>query len=234
MIGSRSITRHTPVPILSVLVAAAAAVSAINGSSVCENWGDSSRIPEEGTVSREVGMCVCSATSNDSKPWASVARANSSNRIEKSAGKNDSPYFTANLLSRLSLGSSQKEAGSAVEGRDADPLRQRCDGSQNLALPRVRCFLDRVQKLMAVDGQIEIGTGGLSSADPLGHVHEKLRNVEGRAGGRRRWNPAIARGYREVGQRLAPLRTAQTQFGVLDAYFLFRVGGRDREVAVRA
>src|SRR5579864_4221487 len=106
------------------------------------------------------------------------------------------------------------------------------DPSQNLALPRVRCFLDRVQKLMALDGQIEIEAGGFSSADSLGHPHEKLRDVEGRAGGRRRWNPAIARGYREVGQRLASLRTAQTQFGVLDAYFLFRIGGRDREVAV--
>src|SRR5712692_9575145 len=171
-------------------------------------------------------MCVCSATSNDSKPWASVSRANSSNRIEKSAGKNDSPYFTANLLidHRKGLYSATNVAILYAEPRP----------SQNLALPRVRCFLDRVQKLMAFDGQIEIGTGGLSSADPLGHVHEKLRNVEGRAGGRRRWNPAIARGYRAAGQRLAPLRTAQTQFGVLDAYFLFRVGGRDREVAVRA
>src|SRR5260370_22943996 len=104
----------------------------------------------------------------------------------------------------------------------------RRDRSQNLTLPRVRCFLDRVQKLMALDGQIEIGAGGLSSADPLGHVHEKLRNVEGRAGGRRRWNPAIARGYREVGQRLASLRTPQAQFRVLDSSFFFRIGGADR------
>src|SRR6266851_6830602 len=107
------------------------------------------------------------------------------------------------------------------------------DRSQNLTLPRVRCFLDRVQKLMALDGQIKIGAGGLSSADPFGHPHEKLRNVEGRAGGRRRWNPAIARRYREVGQRLASLRTAQTQFGVLHPNLLRGVDGRDREVAVR-
>src|ERR1700730_1644725 len=86
---------------------------------------------------------------------------------------------------------------------------------------------------MALDGQIEIGAGGLSATDPLGHPHEKLRNVERRARGRPRWNPPIARGYREVGQRLAPLRTAQTQFGVLDANLLRGVGGRDREIAVR-
>src|SRR5260370_28154099 len=83
----------------------------------------------------------------------------------------------------------------------------RRDRSQNLTLPRVRCFLDRVQKLMALDGQIKIGAGGLSSADPLGHVHEKLRNVEGRAGGRRPWDPAIAPPDREGCPPLPSLRT---------------------------
>ena len=71
VIGSRSMTRQTPVPTLSRSVAVAAAASPTNGSIVWLYSRGSSPPPGYG-VSRLTGMCVCSARKSDSKPRSSA------------------------------------------------------------------------------------------------------------------------------------------------------------------
>ena len=63
-------------PTSSVLLAVAAAVSAMNGSIVCLYMRGISPPPGYG-VSRLVGTCECSATQSDSKPACSSAGASS-------------------------------------------------------------------------------------------------------------------------------------------------------------
>src|SRR4051794_24515831 len=100
--GSRSTTRHTPVPSLSVVVTAAAADSATNGSRACEYSRGSSAPPGHG-VRRSAGICVCSGSQSDSKPRSSAALASSVTLMVYSVGKIVTPNFTAPSLVR-SLG----------------------------------------------------------------------------------------------------------------------------------
>ena len=74
-------TRQIPVPSFRFFVAAAAAVSPMNGSSVWEYSLGNGPPPANGER-RLVGMCVCSVTNKDSNPRSSTARASSSIRIE--------------------------------------------------------------------------------------------------------------------------------------------------------
>ena len=76
MLGPRSMTRQMPLPTSSRSVAAAAAVSATNRSSVCEYSFGRSGPPGQGDL-RLAGMCVCSGKKSDSKPCASTSRASS-------------------------------------------------------------------------------------------------------------------------------------------------------------
>ena len=73
---SRSMSRQTPVATSSVLVAAAAAVRATKGSSVCQYCFGRSPPPAKGDC-REAGMWECSATQSDSNPRSSTAGASS-------------------------------------------------------------------------------------------------------------------------------------------------------------
>ena len=81
VIGSRSITRQMPVATFSRSVAMAAAVSATNGSYVCQYISGSSGPPGHGERLL-AGMCVCSGAQYDSKPRSSSIRASSSGRTE--------------------------------------------------------------------------------------------------------------------------------------------------------
>jgi len=65
---------------MSLLVTAAAAASATNGSTVCQYSRGRSAPPGHGLL-RLAGMWVCSGTNSDSKPRPSVSRARSSMRI---------------------------------------------------------------------------------------------------------------------------------------------------------
>ena len=80
VIGSRSMIRQTPVPSRSRSVTIATAVSATNGSCVCQYRCGSSPPPGRG-VSRAAGMCVCSAKNSDSNPASSAARPSSAGAI---------------------------------------------------------------------------------------------------------------------------------------------------------
>src|SRR5688572_14938326 len=86
---SRSMIKQIPVPTRSLVVAAAAAVSATNGSSVCLYCSGS--WPPANGLRRLVGMCVCSGTHSDSKLRASASRASSSMRIAYSVAKMQTP-----------------------------------------------------------------------------------------------------------------------------------------------
>ena len=79
VIGSRSITRQMPLPILMVVVTAAAAVSATNRSCVCQYSLGRSPPPGNGLL-RLAGMWVCSGNQIDSKPRASHSLASVSGR----------------------------------------------------------------------------------------------------------------------------------------------------------
>jgi hypothetical protein len=59
----------------------------------------------------------------------------------------------------------------------------------NLADPGVRRLLNRVKRLVAFDGYIEVGADGLSFANAFSHPHVQLRNVE-RKPRRDRWSRA--------------------------------------------
>jgi hypothetical protein len=85
-IGSRSITRQTPLPIRSRLVASAAAVNATNRSYVCQYFCGSCAPPGQG-VSRLAGMCVCSANQSAVWPRSSTRRAISPGRRPSCVGK---------------------------------------------------------------------------------------------------------------------------------------------------
>ena len=83
-------------PILSVLVTAAAAVKATNGS--CERQYSSGRGPSAGLpfqgVSRLVGMWLCSGNHNDSNPRSSQAWAKAIGWIALSVGNISTPIST--------------------------------------------------------------------------------------------------------------------------------------------
>lgn len=83
-IGSRCATSAMPVPISSLVVTTAAAVSATNGSSVRLYSSASSLSPVGGGVLRLTGMCVCSGRYSEPSPRTSTSRARSSGRIERS------------------------------------------------------------------------------------------------------------------------------------------------------
>jgi hypothetical protein len=105
---------------------------------------------------------------------------------------------------------------------------------QNLAQPSVRRLLNRVQQLVTLDGNIEVGTDGLSFVNAFSHPYEELRDVEGRPRRHLGWNPAITLRYREIRQRFAFLRTAHGELGDLHASPLARVGRCDNQVALGA
>src|SRR5262249_46186677 len=88
---SRSMIRQMPVPTRSRFVAAAAAMRATNGSSVCLYCSGSS--PPANGLRRLVGVCVCSGTQRDSKLRASASRASSSMRMAYSVAKMQTPIF---------------------------------------------------------------------------------------------------------------------------------------------
>ena len=85
-IGSRSITRQTPVPSLIRSVTPAAAISATNGSYVREYSGGSSP-PAGYGVSRDAGMWVWSVKNSDSNGRSSTIRARVSGSTPSSVGK---------------------------------------------------------------------------------------------------------------------------------------------------
>jgi hypothetical protein len=82
---------------------------------------------------------------------------------------------------------------------------------KGLADPGVRRLLNRVKQLVAFDGQIEVWAHGFSFANAFSLPRVHLRNVERKSRRDRGWNPAIALRYREVRQRFARLRTAQSE-----------------------
>ena len=94
MIGSRSTTRQMPVPTLSVSVAAAATVSATNGSYVRE-YSRGSSPPTGYGVARDAGMWVCSVKKSDSKPRSCTIRASVAGSALSSVGKTPMPKCMA-------------------------------------------------------------------------------------------------------------------------------------------
>ena len=76
-------TSETPVPSRNVVVAAAALISATNGSSA-RQYCSGSGSPTGAGVRRDTGMCVCSGTYIDSKPRSSAARASSAGLMLRS------------------------------------------------------------------------------------------------------------------------------------------------------
>ena len=102
----------------------------------------------------------------------------------------------------------------------------------HLADPGVRSLLNRVQQLVAFDGHIEVWAGGLSFANALSHPQVQLRNVERKPGRDRGRNPAIALRYREIRQRFARLRTANSELGDLYVSRLASVCRYDSQVAL--
>src|SRR5262249_51116602 len=98
--GSRSTTRQMPVPRRSFVVTVAAAVSATNGSQLCQYSSGRAAPPGRG-LRRLAGMCVCSGNHTDSKPRSSRARAISSGRIVYSVGKITTPKSMAILRPAL-------------------------------------------------------------------------------------------------------------------------------------
>src|SRR5262245_33395957 len=98
--GSCSITRQIPLPILMVWVTAAAAASETKRSCVCQYSCGNSAPPGHG-LRRLAGMCVCSGNHTDSKPRSSRARAISSGRIVYSVGKITTPKSMAILRPAL-------------------------------------------------------------------------------------------------------------------------------------
>jgi hypothetical protein len=93
----------------------------------------------------------------------------------------------------------------------------------NLADPGVRCLLNRVKELVAFDGHIEIWADALSFANAFSHPLVQLRNVGRKSRRNRGCNPAIALRYREIRQRFARLRTANSELGNLYVSRLARV-----------
>src|SRR5579863_9960743 len=82
---------------------------------------------------------------------------------------------------------------------------------KNLAYPGVRRLLNRVKQLVAMDGHIEVWADGLSFANAFSHPRVQLRYVERKPCRDRRWNPAITLRYREIRERFARLRTANSE-----------------------
>src|SRR5262249_50584493 len=100
-------------------VGAAGPVGATNGSWVRLYSSGSGPPPPNGLL-RLVGMWVCSGTSSDSKRRASISRASSSGRMDRSVGKMQVPMCMADLLGRAGRGE-LLGAGEVVQTRAVVP-----------------------------------------------------------------------------------------------------------------
>jgi hypothetical protein len=85
---------------------------------------------------------------------------------------------------------------------------------------------------VAFDGQIEIWAHGFSFANAFSHPHVQLRNVERKPCRDRGRNPAIALRYREIRQRFARRRTANSELGDLYVSRLARICQHDSQGAL--
>ncbi len=128
--GSRCATRQMPVANLSVVVTAAHAPNATNGSNVRQQNSGSGGAPSRPPhgVARRVGMWECSANQSDSKPRVSTSRASSMAPIVWSVGKISTPMCMAVDRTRVLVPSvgpkGRKSLGSgrsALQGCGATP-----------------------------------------------------------------------------------------------------------------
>src|ERR1700730_10842760 len=161
MIGSRSMTRHMPVPSLSVLVTTAAALRATKGSSVCQYSRGRLGPPGHGLL-RLAGIWGCSGSQIDSKPRASSSRASSATWMAESVGNMAMPYFmrSASQVDRGVVRASGERPDLCLEIRAVELLGVRQRPGLPLEAPRFRMeglrALEECHRRLGMDAGVKV------------------------------------------------------------------------------